>query len=41
MLAKNLATAEQNFIYTYGLAPAEAAAFGERLERESSNACLK
>jgi hypothetical protein len=34
MLAKNLDTAEQDFIRTYGLTPAEAAAFRARIERE-------
>lgn len=34
MLAKNLCTAEQDFVRTYGLTPAEAAAFRERIERE-------
>jgi hypothetical protein len=34
LLAKNLATAEQGFITTYGLTPAQAAAFRARIERD-------
>jgi hypothetical protein len=34
LLAKSLDTAEQDFIRTYGLTPAEAAAFRARIERE-------
>jgi len=34
MLAKNLGTAEQDFVRTYGLTPTEATAFRERIERE-------
>ena len=36
LLAKNLDTAEQDFIRTYGLTPAEATAFRTRIEREGS-----
>jgi hypothetical protein len=36
MLAKNLDTAEQDFIRTYGLTPAQAAAFRARIERDGS-----
>jgi hypothetical protein len=36
MLAKNLDTAECDFTRSYGLSPAEAAAFRERIEREGS-----
>ena len=36
LLAKNLDTAEQDFIRTYGLTPAEAAAFRAELERAGS-----
>ncbi len=36
MLAKNLNTAEQDFIGTYGLTPAEAAAFRAQIEHEGS-----
>jgi hypothetical protein len=36
MLAKNLDTAEWDFVRTYGLAPAEAAAFRARIERNGS-----
>jgi hypothetical protein len=35
-LAKNLDIAEQDFIRTYDLTPAEAAAFRARLERDGS-----
>jgi hypothetical protein len=34
LLAKNLATAEQDFITSYGLTPAQAAAFRARIERD-------
>jgi hypothetical protein len=34
LLAKNLATAEQDFIITYGLTPARAAAFRAQIERD-------
>ncbi len=36
MLAKNLDTAEEDFIRTYGLTPAAAAAFRARIERDGS-----
>ena len=36
MLAKNLNTAEWDFVHTHGLAPAEAAAFRARIERDVS-----
>jgi hypothetical protein len=36
MLAKNLDTAEQDFIRTYGLTPVEAAAFRAQIERDGS-----
>jgi hypothetical protein len=36
VLAKNLDTAEQDFIRTYGLTPAEAAAFRARIGRDGS-----
>lgn len=36
LLAKNLDIAEQDFIHTYGLTPAEAAAFRARIERDGS-----
>ena len=36
MLAKNLDTAEWDFIHTYGLAPGEAAAFRAPIERNGS-----
>ena len=36
MLAKNLDTAEQDFIRTYGLTAAEAATFRTRIERDGS-----
>jgi len=36
ILAKNLDMAEQDFIHTYGLTPAEAAAFRARIERDGS-----
>jgi hypothetical protein len=36
LLAKNLDTAEQDFISTYALSPAEAAAFRARIERDGS-----
>lgn len=36
MLAKNLDTAEHDFIHAYCLSPAEAAAFRARIERDSS-----
>lgn len=34
LLAKNLATAEQDFITTYGLTPTQAAALRARIERD-------
>ncbi|MGD0778517.1 MAG: hypothetical protein ABSC05_37530 [Candidatus Solibacter sp.] len=36
LLAKNLDTAEQDFVRTYGLTPEEAAAFRGRIEHEGS-----
>jgi hypothetical protein len=36
LLAKNLDTAEQDFIHTYGLTPGEAATFRARIERNGS-----
>lgn len=36
VLAKNLDTAEQDFIRTYSLTPAEAAAFRARIEHDGS-----
>jgi hypothetical protein len=36
LLAKNLDTAEQDFLRTYGLTPEEAAAFRARIERDGS-----
>jgi hypothetical protein len=36
LLAKNLDTAEQDFIRTYGLTPAQAATFRAELERDGS-----
>lgn len=36
LLAKNLDTAEQDFIRTYGLTPAEAATFRIQIERDGS-----
>lgn len=36
MLAKNLDTAEEDFIRTYGLTTAQAAAFRARIERDGS-----
>jgi len=40
LLAKNLDTAEQDFINTYGLTPTEAAAFRGRIEREGTASIL-
>ena len=36
MLAKNMDSAEADFIRTYGMNPMEAAAFRARIEREGS-----
>jgi hypothetical protein len=36
LLAKNLDTAERDFVRTYNLTPAEAAAFRARIERDGS-----
>jgi hypothetical protein len=40
LLAKNLATAERDFIITYGLTPAQAASFRARIER-NGRACVR
>jgi len=36
MLAKNLDTAEYDFVHSYGMSPSQAGAFRKRIEREGS-----